>query len=247
MQKSPFLLAVLVCLTALPAAAQDVHRSWTYTGQDRPLSWGDLDPAYAACKTGQMQSPINIDQFMQTESAPLELTYKKSPLAVANMGQTLQVNYAPGSTLLIGGKTYTLKYFNFHTPSEHYFDGASYPMEIHLAHQADDGSMAFVGIMVKVGGSNPVVEGVWQNAPATGEEKKVDTVEYSAAELLPSSLEYYKYAGSMTVPPCTEGVTWIVLKTPIEISQDQLVAFQNMFGINASPLQQLNSRVITGY
>jgi carbonic anhydrase len=271
-----FLFALMACVMATPAMAQDavpvqqevpavmsaptvqpapvtttttpttVQKSWGYVGGQKPASWGSLDPAYDACKSGQMQSPVNIDQFMQTETEPLSVTYVDTPLMVKNTMQTLQVDYAAGSSLGVGGKSYALQYFTFHTPSEHYFNGASYPMEIHFVHKAQDGTIAFVSVMAKIGAPNRVIEGIWQNAPQEGQERKIETVTYNATELLPDTLEYYKYEGSMTVPPCTEGATWLVLRKPITISQEQLLTFQNMFGLNARPLQPLNSRMVTG-
>ena len=223
------------------------HVNWGYSGAGAAPYWGTLDAAYETCATGQKQSPINIAKFLQEDVPDLQPSYQASQLSVKNNGHTIQVNFEPGSILNVGGITYNLKHAHFHTPSEHYLDGAPYPMELHFMHQADDGTLGMVGVMMKAGEHNPVIEGIWQNAPIqTGGEKTIESVEISAADLLPVSKEYYKYEGSITTPPCTEGVQWHVLKDPIEISELQLKAFQALFPVNARPVQALNDRVVTG-
>lgn len=254
MKKTILSAALLLCVS-MPAWADDaaqvpsemqLHKHWSYTGSGSAPHWGDMDEAFDACKTGLIQSPVNIDKFVQGEQTPLQPSYSSTPLDVVNNGHTIQLNIAPGSTLGVDGKVYNLLQLHFHTPSEHYIDGAPYPMEAHFAHQAEDGELAVIGVMIKVGTHNPVVEGIWQNAPAEGGEKIVDTVMLSAADLMPASLDYYKYEGSLTTPPCSEGVQWYVLKDPIEISQAQLTAFQTVFPVNARPIQNLNDRFISG-
>jgi len=223
------------------------HAYWGYTGAGAAPYWGNLDAAYSACKDGAKQSPVNISKFLQEDLAPLEEAYSPSPLHVVNNGHTIQVNFKEGSGFTVAGVKYNLLQAHFHTPSEHYLDGAPYPMEVHFVHKANDGTLGVVGVMMKVGVHNPAVEGIWQNAPIqAGQEKIVDSVEINAADLLPASLDYYKYEGSLTTPPCSEGVQWHVLKLPIAISEKQLKAFQALFPVNARPVQSLNGRVVTG-
>ena len=234
-----------------PAAAEardtQAHTAWGYSGANAAPYWGTLDTAYEVCQQGSQQSPINIAKFLQEDLPNLSFQYKPSPLEVENNGHTIQVNYAPASGFSTGDKSYNLSYIDFHTPSEHYLDGAPYPMEAHLVHKALDGSIAHIAVMMKVGEHNPLVEGIWLNAPIeTGATKTPSGVEISAADLLPVSKAYYKYEGSLTTPPCTEGVQWYVMKDPIEISEQQLKAFQALFPVNARPVQALNDRVVTG-
>ncbi|MCB9983250.1 MAG: carbonic anhydrase family protein [Rhodospirillales bacterium] len=220
---------------------------WGYAGGEAAPYWGTLDESYGLCASGQAQSPINIAQFLQEDVPDILPSYKPSPLEVVNNGHTIQVNIAPGSGFDADGAHYNLLQLHFHTPSEHYLDGAPYPMEVHFVHKADDGTLAVIGAMMKIGAHNPVIEGIWQNAPIeAGGSKHIDSVEINAADLMPVSLEYYKYDGSLTTPPCSEGVRWHVLKEPIEISEMQLKAFQALFPVNARPVQSLNERVITG-
>ncbi|MGB0720475.1 MAG: carbonic anhydrase, partial [Bdellovibrionales bacterium] len=236
--------ALLVGFSAPVYAGEGAH--WDYTNLGGAAGWGHVDEAFGVCDTGAAQSPINIDKFMQTDLAPLALAYQDAPLVVGNNGHSVQADYAAGSTLTLDGKAYTLKQLHFHTPSEHYIDGAPYPMEVHLVHAADDGALAVIGVMIKVGAHNPVIEGIWQNVPPAGDVKTVEGVAYNAADLLPGDKSYYSYEGSLTTPPCSEGVTWFVMKSPIELSMEQLKAFQSVFPVNARPIQPLGGRIVKG-
>jgi len=219
---------------------------WGYVGNGAAHRWGDLSTEFEACKKGVQQSPININEFVQGQLPALSGNYQPVPLEVANNGHTVQVNYAPGSGFRAQDKNFNLLQFNFRTPSEHYVDGAPYPMEAHFVHKAADGALGVVGVMFKVGEHNPVIEGIWQNVPQAGSAKTVDGVEINAGDLMPADKSYYKYDGSLTTPPCTEGVQWYVMKEPIELSAKQLTAFQAVFPVNARPIQALGERVVTG-
>ncbi len=221
---------------------------WSYTGASEAARWGDLDPDYHMCKDGKSQSPINIQEYAQDPNlAPLMPAYVPAPLDMVNNGHSLQVNLAPGSKMTVGGKTYDLLQFHFHTPSEHYIDGAPYPMEVHFLHRSpQDGELAMISAMVRLGAHNRVIEGLWQNAPAPGGHRSVENFSILASDLLPRDLRYYKYTGSITTPPCIEGMQWYILQRPIEISEDQLRAFQALFPVNARPVQPLNGRRVVG-
>ncbi len=244
-EKTAMAVGATESMQKAPAAAHG-GAHWGYMGSDAPSLWGSLDPAYEACAAGKKQSPINIAQFAQGQLPAIEMMYKPTSLNVVNNGHTVQVDYAPGSSISLDGKTYQLMQFHFHTPSEHYLDGSPYPMEAHFVHKADDGSLAVIGVMMKVGAHNPVIEGIWQNAPRQEGRNMVEAVSLDASQLMPSDKGYYKYEGSLTTPPCSEGVKWQVLKTPVELSQEQLQAFQNMFPVNARPVQPLEGRVVMG-
>ncbi len=229
------------------AAHAPAHAHWGYSGAEAAPYWGTLDESYHACLQGTEQSPINISTFLQEDLPAIEPSYEPSGLSVVNNGHTIQVNYGAGSVFKAGNVNYELLQLHFHTRSEHYLDGAPYPMEVHFVHKAADGSLGVIGVMMKVGEHNPTIEGIWQNAPInTGGEKNIDSVKISATDLMPASLEYYKYNGSLTTPPCSEGVSWHVMKDPIEVSEIQLKAFQALFPVNARPVQPLNERVVTG-
>jgi len=231
---------------AKPKAHSGAHGSWGYVGGGAAHRWGDLSAEFEACKKGVQQSPVNISEFVQGQLPALNGNYQPSPLEVANNGHTVQVNYAPGSGFRAADKDFNLLQFHFHTPSEHYIDGAPYPMEAHFVHKADDGTLGVIGVMFKVGAHNPVIEGIWQNVPQAGSAKQVEGVEINASDLMPANKGYYKYDGSLTTPPCTEGVQWYVMQDTIELSAKQLTAFQSVFPVNARPIQDLGDRVVRG-
>ncbi len=222
--------------------------AWGYTGTTAAAYWGTLNSSYDTCVSGQSQSPINISEYLQETNMPaLEPGYVDSGLSVYNNGKTVEVNFDEGSYFTNNGQQYNLLKLTFHTPSEHYLDGAPYPMEAQFVHQTESGSVGIVSVMLKLGAHNPVIEGIWQNAPITaGETKEVGTVKINAGALMPQSLSHYHYTGSLTTPPCTEGVEWFVMKDTVELSETQLKAFQALFPVNARPIQPLNDRVVSG-
>jgi carbonic anhydrase len=227
-------VAAEAAVDAVAEVDKGVH--WGYTGHGAAQHWGSLKGDYHACSAGKAQSPINIARFLQEDKPDIQV----------NNGHTVQVNFAEGSSMSVDGTVYNLLQAHFHTPSEHYLDGAPYPMEVHFVHQTAEGVLGVVGVMMKVGESNPAIEGIWQNVPTVGETKEVVGVELAASDLMPEALDYYKYEGSLTTPPCSEKVQWHVLKDSIEISESQLRAFQSVFPVNARPVQPLNDRVVTG-
>jgi carbonic anhydrase len=237
-----------------PAAlrAQIAHGSewkteWGYQGDIGPDHWGTLAPEYAACN-GKEQSPIDIRDAKKASLPALRFGYKSGPLAIDNNGVTIRVNYPPGRSgdfLMVGDAQYQLVQFHFHRPSEEYIGGKSYPMVLHLVHKSSDGKIAVVAVLVKPGKANATVQQLWAHMPMTpGPDQQIPGVEVNPATLLPPSAAYYTYTGSLTAPPCTEGVIWIVLKTPIEIAPAQIEAFAKLFPHDVRPLQPLNGRVV---
>jgi len=242
-------LAVLMAwASASPRAQWKTH--WSYTGAEGESHWGDLDPAYAACKNGKEQSPIDIRHAVSEKLPALEFEYKSEPLKyLINNGYTIRVNYhdAPGSesALVVGGERYELTQLHFHRPSEEYVDGKSYPMVLHLMHQSSHGKIAGVAVLLKAGHANAEVQKLWDHMPMnlSGEEA-IAGVEIDPAKMLPSGTGYYEYMGSITAPPCTEGVTWFVLKKPVELSVEQIAAFAKLYPHDVRGLQPLNGRVV---
>ncbi len=235
--------------TQAPEEAHEEHEAhevhWGYEGEQGPQNWGSLKPEYALCGEGKSQSPINIANAQEAELAEIKFSYNDSGLKIINNGHTIQINYAPGSTVEIGGKTYDLLQFHFHTPSEHTVDGNAYNMEMHLVHKNAEGELAVVGVFMQEGASNPIIETLWSNLPEKeNEEKDVSAVQINAANLLPADKAYYHYSGSLTTPPCSEAVNWNVLKTPVEVSSEQVATFAAIFKANARPVQPLNDRVL---
>jgi carbonic anhydrase len=243
------LLALAAVLVPAGPRAQWKTR-WSYEGATGAEHWGELDPEYATCKTGKAQSPIDIQSTRKVLLPIIRFEYKSGPLNyLINNGYTIRVNYhdAPGTGnfLSIGDKRYQLTQFHFHRPSEEFIHGKPYPMEIHLMHQASDGQVAGVVVLLKTGSANAMVQQLWDHMLKTeGKEQEIAGVEVNPASLLPRDLAYYSYVGSITAPPCTEGVAWVVLKAPLTISEEQINAFAQLYPHDVRPLQPLNGRVV---
>ena len=186
---------------------------------------------------------MDIADGAPAQAAPVAMQYQATPLKVVYNGHTVQVNYGAGSTLTVDGKTYHLAQFHFHSPSEHTRQGAPFPMEAHLVHKADDGSLAVVGVFLKEGAENPVLAKIWPHLSGeVNHEKSVEGVEVNVADLLPAEKGFYNYSGSLTTPPCSEGVTWLVMDRSVEVSKAQVDQFLGLVHPNARPVQPLHDR-----
>jgi carbonic anhydrase len=231
-------------VNARPAPSPTQSVSWSYSGPADPSHWGDLSPEFASCKIGNQQSPVNIVQTKEANLDPIEFNYKDTSLKVINTGRTIQFDYEPGSSIKIGEKQYELLQFHFHDPSEHTVDGKVYPIEGHLVHKSEDGKLAVVGIFLKEGKPNDFIEALWSHIPEQKGEKVVHGVSINASVLPPGDKSYYHYVGSLTTPPCTEGVSWNIMKTPIEVSSGQIAKFTSIYKGIARHVQPLNQRVV---
>ncbi|MCG6552974.1 MAG: carbonic anhydrase [Candidatus Magnetominusculus sp. LBB02] len=239
------MLLLMLFIVVGSGFAEDGHKAhWGYEGEGGPIHWGDLSSEYAVCKTGNHQSPVDISETKNTpKKISYKVNYKAAPLKIVNNGHTIQVNYAPGSTISINGQSYQLLQFHFHHPSEHTVSGEEYPMEVHFVHKNDKGELAVLGVFMTEGKENPTIETLWENLPdKVNEEKSVQSVEIDASALLPELRPIFVYSGSLTTPPCSEGVSWNVVDTPIEVSQSQIDRFYVAIGKNARPVQPLNER-----
>ena len=226
------------------ACAESGHTAhWTYEGHEGPEHWGDLSHNFGMCKDGMAQSPINISNVTSAALSDIETDYKKTSLDVVNNGHTIQVNYNNGSTINVDGKTYKLLQFHFHSPSEHHIDGKPADMVAHLVHQADDGQLAVIGVLINKGANNKTIETIWNNLPSTTGSKK-NSAMINVADLLPADLSYYNYSGSLTTPPCSEGVNWMVLQNPVMASAGQVAKFTETFARSVRPIQPLNNRTV---
>jgi len=228
--------------TEHPASKHAIH--WGYTGEGSPDNWSTLKPEYQVCANGKNQSPIDIQKAVKSKTLKdIQFNYKDTNLGVLNNGHTIQVNYAPGSFAVIGGKKYNLLQFHFHSPSEHTLSGKPYPLEMHLVHKGADG-LAVVGVFFKDGKENPFLKDIWANMPSEHNKPKATSVKINALKALPAKKGYFHYSGSLTTPPCSEGVNWNVLSTPVEASGSQVKSFLDLIKANARPVQPLNGRVI---
>lgn len=240
------LAVVMVLVPARPRAQWKTQ--WSYKGANGPEHWGDLDPDYAACKDGKEQSPIDVRDAQKAQLPAIRFEYKTGPLKIINNGYTaVRVNYDPGNgnLLFVGDQRYELKQFHFHHPSEESIHGKPYDMVAHLMHESSDGKVAGVAVFLKAGGANSTVHQLWEHMPKTpGKEEVIAGVEVNPAGLLPRDTSYYTYMGSLTAPPCTEGITWFMLKTPMDISAEEISAFAALYPHDVRPPQPLNGRVV---
>ena len=230
-------------LSAGPGASH-----WSYEGEEGPSHWGELNDEYVMCSLGSNQSPIDLVADVTAELPELEFEYySQSIIDVVNNGHTIQQNVKPGSFLKIPrqGVSTELKQFHFHSPSEHTVDGNSFAMEMHFVHIDENGAILVVGVLIDEGDENPVLKQLWSFMPENAGETSEQAIGIEETNLLPPTREYFTYGGSLTTPPCSEGVKWVVLKTPIEASAEQIVAFKKRMGpITNRPVQPHNARLI---
>ena len=237
-----FVLGAALFVFGAGWAAETVH--WGYAGEEGPENWAKLSPEFAAC-AGKNQAPIDLTRFVKANLKPLKISYRAGGQEIVNNGHTVQVNYGPGSSISIDGIQFTLTQFHFHAPSENHINGKSYPMEGHFVHADKDGNLAVVALMFNDGTENKALKSLWSLMPETAGDKAQLPSSFDAASLLPPSYAYYRFNGSLTTPPCTEGVRWLVLKTPVSVSREQLTAFVHvMHHPNNRPLQPLNARTV---
>lgn len=230
---------------ALFAAAglSQAHGHWGYEGHEGPHHWGELDPGFMACKNGKEQSPINITTAKKSaDLKPIAFSYKASAAEVVNNGHTIQVNLADGGSIKLGDEEFKLLQFHFHTPSEEQIDGRHFPMVAHLVHKSADGKLAVVAVLLELGQENAALKETFGNMPAKAGDKQTLSAGLNAADLLPQDRTYYAFKGSLTTPPCSEGVRWQVLQKPVSISVGQFAAFKGLYPMNARPIQPLHGR-----
>ena len=226
--------------------ASDKHSPhWTYEGKEGPAHWSSLEKDFESCKLGKEQSPIDIStKSVEKANLPaIQTAYKASAGELLNNGHTIQINLADGGAATVPSGNYKLLQFHFHTPSEEKIDGKNFPLVAHLVHRNDAGNLAVIGVLFKQGKENQALKEIFATLPAK-EGKEPLKNNFDAASMLPSAMGYYAFKGSLTTPPCSEGVAWQVLKTPVEISKAQIQAFQKIFKMNARPVQPLNERKV---
>lgn len=223
-------------------AAEGAH--WSYEGATGPDKWGALDAANSVCSAGSQQSPIDIVETIKSQLSPLNIAWSRRADTILNNGHTIQVNFAEGSTLIVSGEKYTLLQFHFHRPSEHLIAGKRFPMEVHFVHRNAAGSLAVIGVLMATGKSNPVFNKVVSTMPQKeGPEVKADAA-INPNGLLPSARGYYRYSGSLTTPPCSEVVHWLLLTNPIQVADADVASFAKLYPMNARPVQKNNRRFV---
>jgi carbonic anhydrase len=240
-----------------PAAAEPSHGSaaalatpaahsahWDYAGTGGPETWGQMKPEFAKCSSGSRQSPIDIRDGIKVDLDPVRFDYKASAFRVIDNGHTVQVNVGPGNSIEVMGRRYDLVQFHFHRPSEERINGKQFDMVAHLVHKDIDGRLAVVAVLLDRGSAQPIIQSVWNNLPLEKGDEVAARGTLNLNELLPAERSYFTYMGSLTTPPCSEGVLWMVLKNPVPISAEQVGIFARLYPMNARPIQSAAGRLI---
>jgi carbonic anhydrase len=223
----------------------EVH--WSYEGETGPQNWGKLKPEFNVCAIGKRQSPINIEESatLQGPAEPLQFNYTPSSGTVVNNGHTIQVDLSGDNSLTVRGSTYRLLQFHFHTPSEEQVNYRNSAMVAHLVHKNNEGQLAVVAVLLDPGVANELISKVWTYMPLdTNDRVRIPLGIIDMNELLPKDQRYFQFIGSLTTPPCTEGVLWIVMKQPTQLGREQIRLFQQLFPNNARPVQPVNGRPV---
>ncbi len=242
----PLFLLSTIWLGSLPiSVAKAAEVRWTYGDSDGPDHWAELDSSFVACAAGQAQSPIDFTETAGTDFPDPTFHYESVPLDLLNDGHTIQLPYAPGSYMTLDGKVYNLLQLHFHSPSEHTIDAQQSDAELHLVHQSDDGELAVVAVLLQPGDDTandayPLSTELPQKAGDKIKTRKA----INALTLLPEQTTTYRYSGSLTTPPCTESVNWLVMTEPVAIAPTQLSEYKKLLNNNNRPLQRLNSRTV---
>lgn len=236
-------IVVGTIIALLPAAAVATgHAHWAYEGGEGPAHWGTMSEDFAACN-GRRQSPIDLKGARKDDNEDVSLAWKPFAPIVLNNGHTIQAKAAAGNTTKFADKTYLLSQMHFHHSSEHSIDGKLSPMEAHFVHEGPGGKLLVLGVLINEGEENPEIAKLWEVAPAKeGEATAKSAVDF--AKLVPVHSEFYRYGGSLTTPPCSEIVEWVVFRDPITASKEQIEAFARLYPVNNRPVQSLNDRTI---
>jgi carbonic anhydrase len=218
---------------------------WAYSGKNGPDKWADLSSDYMMCGLGQNQSPINIQATTHAALKPLKMVQRFAAKNIVNNGHTIQVNFKDGNIVAVDKILFRLKQVHFHAPSENTINGKSFPLEAHFVHADNAGHLTVIAVMFEIGEANPIIEKLWSQIP--DEENKEVNLKglFTPDTLMPKQKQYYRFSGSLTTPPCSEGVRWIVMKTPLTVSKTQVAIFEKaLHHHNNRPVQSLNSRVV---
>lgn len=233
-----------VCPLCAPRGFAEEGQHWSYEGQTGPDKWGGLDKADAACATGDQQSPIDIAGAIRAQQPPLRINWSKRPDTIVNNGHTIQLNVGEDNTLVVGDRSFRLTQFHFHHPSEHLVEGNRFAMEAHFVHTAAAGGLAVVGVFMVPGKANAVFNKIISTMPQEEGPPLPSDPAVDPNGLLPDQRTYHHYEGSLTPPPCSQTVDWIVLTDHIEAAEADIERFAKLFPMNARPVQELDRRFI---
>ena len=237
--------AMQVALAAAPVVPASLHGShWSYEGENGPSHWGAINADWAKCGAGERQSPIDIRDGIKVDLEPIAFDYHPSSFSVIDNGHTVQVNVSPGNFITIQNRMYELQQFHFHRPSEERINGKGFEMVIHLVHKDVEGKLAVVAVLLERGKAQNTIQTIWNNLPLEKNEAMAPPIVIDVADLLPQRRDYFTYMGSLTTPPCSEGVLWMVMKEPMQASAAQMALFSRLYPLNARPVQASSGRMI---
>lgn len=230
--------------SAKPAEKESRHAHWGYAGEVSPERWAELNPDYRQCAIGTRQSPIDIREGIRVDLEKIQFDYQPSAFSVLDNGHTIQVNVAPGNALQVMGRRFELLQFHFHRPSEERINGRQYDMVAHLVHKDPEGRLAVVAVLLERGQDQALIQTIWNNLPLEKGEALPAPGQLDLSQLLPEDRSYYTYMGSLTTPPCSEGVLWMVMRKPVQVSPNQIAIFSRLYPMNARPVQAASGRLI---
>jgi carbonic anhydrase len=232
-------------LAAIAAATAPAHGTyWSYEGESGPANWSKINVDWAKCSSGRRQSPIDIRDGMKVNLEQISFDYHPSSFNEIDNGHTIQVTVGGGNFITVGNQTYELQEFHFHRPSEERINGRGTEMVIHLVHKSAEGKLAIVAVLLERGKANELIQTVWNNLPLEKNEVVAPSIVLDLLQALPEHREYYTYMGSISTPPCTENVLWMVMKQPMQASPAQMALFSRLYPLNARPVQSSFGRVI---
>jgi len=241
-QKAAKAAAAEIAAKAPPPKVYGTH--WSYEGESGPANWSKINSDWSKCSVGNRQSPIDIRDGMKVDLEQIAFDYHPSGFNVTDNGHTVQVMVAPGNYLSVAGRTYELQQFHFHRPAEERVNGKGFEMVVHLVHKDPEGRLAVLALLLERGKPQPTIQTVWNNLPLEKGDTAAPTIVLDPADMLPQRRDYYTFMGSLTTPPCTEGVLWLVMKEPVQASPAQLALFSRLYPFNARPVQASSGRMI---
>ena len=238
------ILAVVASIAPPPPPKQYHGTHWSYEGETGPANWSKINSAWGKCGTGERQSPIDLRDGMKVDLEQIVFDYKPSSFSVIDNGHTIQVTLASGNFISIQGRSYELMNFHFHRPSEERINGKGFEMVIHMEHRDPEGKLAVLAVLLERGQGHSMIQTVWNNLPLEKNDTVSPSIVLNPADILPERRDYFTYMGSLTTPPCDEGVLWMVMKQPMQASPAQMALFSRLYPLNARPIQASSGRVI---
>jgi carbonic anhydrase len=235
----------MLAAASVNLAPQPRHSNhWSYEGDTGPANWGKINSDWAKCGSGTRQSPIDLRDGMKVDLEQIVFDYRPSGFNVVDNGHTIQVAVGLGNYITVQNRTFELVQFHFHRPSEERINGRGTEMVVHLVHKDAEGRLAVVAVLLERGAANPMIQTVWNNLPLEKNDTVTPVVALDVNEILPAKREYFTFMGSLTTPPCTEGVLWLVMKNPMPASPAQMALFSRLYPLNARPVQPGGGRII---